>query len=98
MVRYAAGRGQVRSWLFCSSSSILRALRAILLFTPTLAFILKQAELTDDVFSNPNTLPISLCLCPPRVRQRYIAMDRASFCSPRRFLLSSSNGLPYTLD
>src|SRR3989338_5607579 len=52
-------RGQVRSWLFCSSSSILRALRAILLSAPTLAFILKHTELTDEVFSNPSTLPIS---------------------------------------
>ena len=76
-------RGQVRSWLFCSSSSILRALRAILLSAPTLAFILKHTELTDEVFSNPSTLPISLCLWPPKLRHRYIAMDRASFSSPR---------------
>ena len=44
-------RGQVRSWLFCSSSSILRTLRAILLCAPTLAFIFKQADLTDKVLT-----------------------------------------------
>jgi len=59
---YAEERGQFRSWLFYSSSSILPALRAILLSTLTLAFILKQAELTDEGFSNPSALPISLWL------------------------------------
>jgi len=75
----------------------MRALRASFLSTPTLPFIRKQAELTDELFSNPTTLPISLCLWPPKLRHRYIAIDRASFSSPRRFLPSSSNGLPYTL-
>src|SRR5258706_4730122 len=90
-------RGQVRYWLFDRSSSILRTLRAIFLSNAALAFILKQTELTDEVFSNPSALPISLCLCPPTLRHKYIAIDRASFCSPRRFLLSSSKGLPYAL-
>src|SRR5258706_12352827 len=90
-------RGQVRSWLFVSSASILRTLRAIFLSNAALAFILKQTELTDEVFSNPSALPISLCLCPPTLRHKYIAIDRASFCSPRRFLLNSSKGLPYAL-
>ncbi len=49
-------RGQVRLWLFRSSSSISRALWAILVSAPALAFIPKQAELTEEVFSNPKTL------------------------------------------
>ena len=59
--------------------------------------VLKQADLPDEFFSTPNPLPISLCLCPPKVRHIYIAMERASFSFPRRFLLSSSSCLPYTL-
>src|SRR5258706_12775170 len=90
-------RGQVRSWLFVSYASILRTLRAIFLSNAARALILKQTELTDEVFSNPSALPISLCLCPPTLRHKYIAIDRASFCSPRRFLLNSSKGLPYAL-
>ena len=54
----------VRPWLFRGSSSIFHVLRAIL----------KQAELTDEVLSSPNTLPISLCLRPPKLRHRYNAI------------------------
>jgi hypothetical protein len=70
------------------------ALRASLFSFSILPFIDKQAELTEEYFSNPNTLPISVSLCPPKVRHKYIAIARASFSRPRRFFPSSSARFP----
>jgi hypothetical protein len=46
------------------------ALRPTCFSAATLDFIRKQAELTDEVFSNPIALPMSPCLCPPAVLLR----------------------------
>jgi hypothetical protein len=40
--------------------------------------------------SNPNALPISLCLCPPSCQLKYIAIVRASFSIPLRRRFKSS--------
>ena len=56
----------------------------------SLDFIRRHAELTDDSLSNPNALPISLCLCPPSHKLKYIAIVRASFSIPLRRCCKSS--------
>jgi hypothetical protein len=53
-----------------------RPLPPTFLSATTLAFILKHAELTDEVFSNAITLPISLCLCPlVQIKNRPPSLD-----------------------
>ena len=54
---------QVCCWLFRSNFSTFRTCRANLFSLSILPFIAKQAELTVEYFSKPNTLPISVNLC-----------------------------------
>jgi hypothetical protein len=66
----------MRCWLFRSLSTL--PARAAYLFSfSILPFIDKQAELTEKHFSNPNTLPMSVNLCRPKIRHKYIAIARA---------------------
>jgi len=82
-------RCQICCWLF-KSLSTLRARPAKLFSFSILPFMDKQAELSEEHFSSPNTLPMSVNLCPPKVRHRYIAIARATFSRPRHFFPSSS--------
>jgi sulfate adenylyltransferase len=86
--------GQVCCWLFSNNLLICSACFANFFSFSTLAFMLKQAELTEEYFSNPSTAPISRNLCPPSSRHRYIAIALASFPCPRRFFLNSSSFFP----
>ena len=89
-------RRQVRFGSLVKGCSISRTRRAEDFSFSILRFIRKHAELTEEVFSKFSAPLISLCLCPPKTRLKYIAIDRASFSSPRRFLRRSSTPLPYT--
>lgn len=86
--------GQVCCWLFSNNLLICSACFANFFSLSTLAFMLKQAELTEEYFSKPSTAPISRNLCPPNSRHRYMAIARASFPCPRRFFLNSSSFFP----
>lgn len=50
--------------------STLRTRRTSLFSLSILPYMAKQAELTEEYFSKPNTLPISVKLCPPKLRHR----------------------------
>ncbi len=73
---------------------MLRALIASRFSVFILPFMDKQAGLIDEDFFKPNTLPMSVNLCPPKVRHKHIGIARASFSRPRRFLPSSSARFP----
>ena len=81
-------------WLFRSNFFTFRACRASLFSLSSLPCMAKQAELTEEYFSKPNTLPISVNLYPPKLRHKYIAIARASLSYPRRLFPSSSTRFP----